>query len=189
MKYIHGTDEEQHDRLMAWGNRLLFVVFLSAFLFFAAGIVVILVYLIALDGEIRALWGLLMVIPGAAIMLYELFWTAWTNARYTVDEQGITLIYLFRARHYPWSAFKTVFLSPVRRTRSTAVIKPPKVDDYLVLMISECGALTRGLFREDCWRYRSHFLAVRSTAERLREFEQYCTFSEKPDIPAYKIFF
>lgn len=188
MKYIHGTDVEQHDRLMVWGNRLLFVIFLSAFLFFAAGIVFILVYLIAWDGELSSLWGLLMLIPGAAFILDGLLWTAWSNARYSIDEQGITLDYLFQSKFYPWSVIKTVFFSPIRRTKGVAVIKPPKVDDYFVLMISECGALTRGLFREDCWRYRAHFLVVRYSEERLREFERYVSISEKPDIPAYKYF-
>ena len=60
--------------------------------------------------------------------------------------------------------------------------------DYLILMISPCGALTRTPYVDECWKYRDHFLIVRSTEERLREFARYVSISEKPDIPAYKYF-
>ena len=189
MRYVHGTDEKRHDLVRIWAYRALFLFFLLFFLILASVFVLFVRELFFSpdpQGSPHAA-GEYLVFVMLAVVLVIFFWAmrgcVWRNARYTLDEQGITMIELFGSKRYPWSAFQAVYLSKIQRGSND-----PVTHDYIILMISKCGALSRGLYVDECRMYRNHFLIVRSTEERLREFEQYCTISEPPDIPAYKYF-
>ncbi|MBR5343745.1 MAG: PH domain-containing protein [Oscillospiraceae bacterium] len=183
MKYVHGTDEKRHDMLMVWGNRALFALFLLLFLFFLGFFVLLLTDVISGGAFEQLLVFLLALIFCAAAYFIGLLGALWGNSRYSLDEQGITVVSVFRVRRVSWDDFEVVFVAPVfRGARSQTK------HDYLILMISKCGALTRKLTLSSCQWNDHAFLAVRLTEERRREFEKYCTISDPPDIPVYKYF-
>ena len=183
MKYVHGNDNKKHDLLMLWGFRALFALFLLIFLFVLGLFVSLLCYAVSHRGheEIYAfLLGLLFFSGGTG---YALLQVLWLNARYMLDGRGITVVSLFRTRLFPWDGFRACFTAPVfngPRSRSS--------HEYLILMNSECGALTKKLTVSSCQWNEKHFLVVRLTEGRRREFEKYCTISDPPDIPVYKYF-
>ncbi len=174
MKYVHGIDEKKHDLLMAWVNRLIFVVILFVFLFFLSFFVGILIYLFYYRGDKRALWGLLISIPGIAASLAGLFEAAWRNGRYFLNNQGLTLVYPLKSQFYPWSTFKKVFVSPIRRGERIS-----STYEYIVLIVSDCESKMNSFSVPECWRYRRKFVIVRSSEARILEFKKYCSFSER----------
>ena len=181
MKYIHGTDEKRHDRLMVWGNRVVFVVVLFVFLFFLG--LFFLVVFRAFIGDAYGLRLLFFILPCLAVTLFGLHECLWSNSKYFLDEKGITLVCPLYNKQYPWSTFQKIYISPLRRGVRVSVAY-----DYIILMISECGALTRSLSIPECHKYQSHFLIIRKTKERVTEFCKYCTFSDRPNIKTYKFF-
>ena len=169
--------------LMVWGNRALFALFLLLFLF-SLGIFVLMLIDVFSEGAYGELLVLLLVLVFDASALFAgLLAALWGNSCYSLDAQGITVVSVFRTRRVPWDSFEAVFVAPVFRS-----IKLDIKHDYLILMISKCGALTRKLTPTSCQWNDNAFLAVRLTEERRREFNQFCTISDPPDIPVYKYF-
>ncbi len=179
MKYVHGTDEKRHDLLMVWGTRIGLAVVFLAFLFFLWFGFMIAGW--AFTGSTEGILILIGIILYLVASLCGLYDGVWRNAKYVLDETGITIVYLFHSKHYPWSTFQKVFLTKIRRGSRVVTAY-----DYITLMISECGALTRSLAIPDCWKYQDKFLVIRSTEERIREFSRYCTISDRPDFKAYQ---
>ena len=174
---------------MVWGNRLIFVVISCVFLFFLSLFVGILIYLIYYRGDKRALWGLLISIPGLAASLAGLFEAVWRNGRYLLNNQGLTLVYPMKSQFYPWSAFTKVFVSPIRRgERTTSTYEfivlifsgcktqrksSPVRERWRYLSKSECETKMNSFSIPECWRYRSKFVIVRSSEARIKEVEKY----------------
>lgn len=183
MKYVHGTDKKHHDLWMIWGNRVVIVFLLSVFLFLLWFSTVIAKWAFTGDPEsILFLAGLILFLGAFPFALYE---GVWRNAKYSLDETGITIVNVFRSKHYPWSAFQSVFVKRIYRGGGGMTGR-----DYIILMIRECGALVGGgsptLSR--CWKDQDKFLVVRCTEERLREFGRYRTISEPPAPKPWKYF-
>lgn len=181
MKYVHGNDDKKHDLLMVWGNWGLAVLFLLIFLFLLALFVSLLLHALSHKGGEEIYVFLLVLLFSAGMTLLFLLQILWLNARYTLDERGITVVSLFRSRFVPWGDFPAVFTAPVFNGLRSSISH-----EYLILMISVCGALRGKLFYTKCQLNEKHFLIVRLTDERQQEFEKYCTISECPDIPVYK---
>ena len=181
MKYVHGTDDKNRDLLMVWGNRVIVIIVSFAFLFFLWFGFVVAGW--AFTGSAEGILFLISIFLCLVAGLFDLYEGVWYSAKYVLDEAGITIVYLFHSKHYPWNAFQKVFLSKIRRG-----VRVVTAYDYIILMISECGALTRSLSIPDCWKYQSKFIVIRNTEERIREFSKYCTISDPPDIKAYKYF-
>lgn len=181
MKYVHGTDKKSHDLLMVWFNRFILVIILFS-CFFCSGAFFLIVYW-AFLGDVYGLRFLLLVVPLLVASIVAFCEGLWCNSKYILDEKGITLIYPLYKRHFPWSTFQRVYISQIRRGVGVSVAY-----DYIVLMISECGALTRSLSVPECFGYQDHFLIIRKTEARMTEFCKYCIFSDRPAIKAYKYF-
>ena len=179
MKYVHGLDEKGHDRLMVLINWLIFAIIMLSFSFFL-GLFFLVVYK-TINGKTYGLRLLFFIVPCIVATLSGLHECLWRNSEYCLDEKGITLRYLLHSKQYPWSTFQRIFTFPLRRGVRVSVKY-----DYIVLMISECEALTRSLSVPDCHKYLDKFLVIRSTEERIREFSRYCTISDRPDFKAYK---
>ena len=169
MRLIHGTDERKHDLPLLWGNRLVFVMVLLATVFMLAFFVCITISVFSDGWSIDLFLCLLIAVPGLAFSLDALFETVWSNARYCLDDQGITLAYPLKAKRYAWSCFKKVFVSPVFRSARVNAS-----NDYIILVISNCRGLTQPLDIHKCWHYHNSFLVVRCTKTRIQEFEKYC---------------
>ena len=181
MKYVHGTDNKKHDLLMVWGYRVLTFLFLLIFIIFFGLFVSILYYSLSHRGHEEIYAFLLCLLFSAGMTLFFLLHVLWLNTRYVLDERGITVVSLFRSRFVPWGDFPAVFTAPVFNGPRSSISH-----EYLILMISVCGALRGKLFYTKCQLNEKHFLIVRLTDERQQEFEKYCTISECPDIPVYK---
>ncbi len=179
MKYVHGTDKKGHDRLMVWGNRVGFAVVLLAFLFFLWYARVIAGW--AFTGSVEGILFLLGIILYLAASLCGMYESVWRNAKYYMDKDGITLVFPFHSKKYPWSTFKMIFVSQIRRGARTVTAY-----DYIIFMISECGALTRSISVPSCWKYQSKFLVIRSTDERIHEFSKFCIISARPNFKDYQ---
>jgi hypothetical protein len=157
---------------MVWGIRICMGILFLGFLFFL--FMFIMVLAAAVGGDIEALPFLFFLVPGLFAMIIGLYEGVWRNSKYFLDEEGITFVYPVRSKYYPWCCFQKVFVSPIRRG-----VKDPKAHDYIILMISKCDALTRSLSVPECWEYQDHFLIVRKTEERMKEFSKYCTIEDK----------
>lgn len=175
MKYVHGIDKKDHDRLMVLGNSLILVIIAISFLFFL-GLFILVVYR-AFCGDAYGLRLLFFIVPCLAVILFGLHECLWSNSKYFLDEKGITLVYPFYSKRYPWNTFKKIYISSIRRGVRVTIAY-----EYIILLLSECEALTRGLSVPDCHKYQRHFLIIRKTEERVHEFCKYCTISDHPDI-------
>ena len=179
MKYINGTDKKTHDQLMVWGTRVGFLIVLCLTLFLILAFVVIVDE--ALKGSTYGLVLLIGVLPSLLAALFGMNEGVWRNGKYFLDETGITLVFPFHSKHYPWSDFQAIFIAPIRRGTRESV-----AHDYFILMRSECGVLAGNLAVTDCWKYQDKFLVIRKTDERMNEFCKYCSISDPPVIKAYK---
>lgn len=180
MKYVHGTDKKSHDHLMVWGNRVGFAIVLLTVLFLLWYAWVIAGW--AFTGSVEGILLLLGIILYLTATLCGIYESVWRNAKYYLDEDGITLVFPFHQKKYPWRVFQKAFISQIRRGRTVIAY------DYIILMISECGALTRSISVSNCWKYQSKFLAIRSTDERIREFSKFCIISDRPNFKDYQYF-
>lgn len=181
MKYVHGNDNKKHDLLMLWVHRAVFALALLIFLFVMGLFVPLLLHALSNKGHEEIYAFLLGLLFTAGMTLFFLMQALWLNARYMLDERGITVVSLFRTRLFPWDSFRACFTAPVFNGPRSRISH-----EYLILMISECGALIGKLFYTKCQLNEKHFFIVRLTDERRQEFEKYCTISECPDIPVYK---
>ena len=166
---------------MVWVYRVMLVIVLLTFFFYLWFGYVVAGW--AFTGSAEGILFMILTYLILVASLFGLYEGVWYSAKYVLDEAGITIVYLFHTKHYPWNAFQKVFLSKIYRSP-----RDSKAYDYIILMISECGALTRRLIIPYCWQYQSKFIVIRSTEERIREFRKYCTISDPPDIKAYKYF-
>ena len=159
MKYSHGTDSEQRDRLMVWANRFMAGLFIGMILL----LIFFLIYFIV-TGESLLFSLLSFVLIG--IFTFPVLDCIWSNGRYWLGPEGITVSTALSNRMTAWREIQDIGVFPVS-------IRPSVSKNYILIFLSGKNKKLPPITLTYCFIMDDEILAIRYTEDRAKELEQF----------------
>ena len=158
MKYCHGTDSRWKDMLRVWFICVMTCTFVAVALFLIlAGC-----YYMATGDPV---WVCVFMWLMATVFIFGALDGIWTNGRYSVDAEGVSLSTFLKDRTVSWTEVQEIGIFPVLVSRNTS-------KDYFLIYVRGKNKDYQLLDLTKCWVNSDDMLAIRCTDERLEELEK-----------------